>query len=388
MKSRGCSGELMEKVIRKGDEILKVFSSFLVDLSSPSIISYLWNFGSLLGIYLAVQIFTGLFLSIHFSGDTDISFYSVIHIIRDVERGWFIRVLHSNGARMFFIFMYFHIGRGLYYGSYRLGKTWVRGVTILLLSIATAFLGYVLPWGQMSFWAATVITNLLSAIPYIGVILVEWVWGGFAVGNPTLTRFFAFHFILPFLILLVVIFHLVFLHEIGSGNSLGLNRNLDKIPFHESFSVKDILGVIWAFFLLVIISLLAPYIFMDRENFIISNPLVTPTHIQPEWYFLFAYTILRSISRKIGGVMALVFSVMILYFFPFLYKGKFRSSGQYILGRFIFWVIVSNWVLLTWIGAREVESPFREYGGIFSFIYFTNFFILWVLFKVQDFLLE
>lgn len=301
--------------------------------------------------------------------------------------GWLLRVSHANGARFFFLFMFIHIGRGLYYGSFRFKKTWLRGVTILLLSIATAFLGYVLPWGQMSFWAATVITNLLSAIPYFGLFLVEWVWGGFSVGNPTLTRFFSFHFILPFIILFMVILHLVFLHETGSGNPLGLNRDVDKVVFHPYFSLKDIYGFIIIFLLYLLICFLSPYIFMDTENFINSNPIVTPVHIQPEWYFLFAYTILRSISRKIGGVIALFISVLVLYFLPFVLKFRFRRIQFYIIIQFLYWFFLANWLLLTWIGACEVDYPFIELGMVFRFLYFFIIFILGLIRILEDFMI-
>nr|YP_010352469.1 cytochrome b [Brachypelma albiceps]UIO59253.1 cytochrome b [Brachypelma albiceps] len=378
----------MKMVIRKKDSMLVSLSGFLVDLPSPSSLSYLWNFGSLLGIYLFFQIFTGIFLAIHFVGDVSLSFSSVVHIMRDVNVGWMIRVFHSNGASVFFLFLYFHIGRGVYYGSYRFLKTWMTGVTIFLLSMATAFLGYVLPWGQMSFWAATVITNLLSAVPYIGVTMVEWVWGGFAVGNPTLTRFFSFHFILPFVILFVVIIHLVYLHETGSGNPLGLLSDVDSVMFHPYFVVSDVVGVILSVIVLVIIGFLYPYMFMDSENFIPSNPLVTPTHIQPEWYFLFAYTILRSIPSKIGGVIGLVMSVMVLYFIPFIMTQKFSVVKFYVFGRFAFWVLVVSWLVLTWIGAREVESPYVEVGEIASLMYFFAFVVIMGVYSVQDSMME
>lgn len=374
----------MEKNIRKNDIVFRSIRDILVDLPSPRRISYIWNFGSLLGLFLLFQVVTGLFLSIHFSGDVELSFFSVVHIIRDVNSGWFVRVLHSNGARIFFILLYLHIGRGLYYGSYRFKKTWIRGVTIFLLSIATAFLGYVLPWGQMSFWAATVITNLLSAVPYVGKVMVEWLWGGFAVGNPTLTRFFAFHFILPFIIIVVVGLHLVFLHERGSNNPLGVWRDSDKISFHPLFRIKDTVGLGLIVFFLIYISLVYPFVFIDSENFIPSNPLVTPVHIQPEWYFLFAYTILRSIPRKLGGVVALVASVVILYLIPFILNQRGGRLRFYVGGRVIFWIVVGNWFLLTWIGAREVEEPFRELGGGFSLIYFLLYFFLWINVEVQD----
>lgn len=304
--------------------------------------------------------------------------------MRDVNYGWFLRVIHANGARIFFLLMYIHIGRGLYYGSYRFYKTWLRGVTILLLSMATAFLGYVLPWGQMSFWAATVITNLLSAIPYVGVMLVEWIWGGFAVGNPTLIRFFAFHFILPFIILFIVILHLLFLHETGSRNPLGVSREGDKISFHPYYRVKDVYGFIIFFVFFIFICLSYPYVFMDVENFIPSNPLVTPTHIQPEWYFLFAYTILRSVPRKIGGVIALVISVVVLYFLPFFLGHRFRRTFFYYFLKIVFWFHIINWLLLTWIGACEVEAPFSIIGVHFSILYFLMYIMIWFFYEFQD----
>nr|YP_009305892.1 cytochrome b [Dolomedes angustivirgatus]ANW36390.1 cytochrome b [Dolomedes angustivirgatus] len=370
--------------LRKSNKLIGIVNGSLVDLPSPSSLSYFWNFGSLLGVFLMVQIISGLFLSFHFSGDVNLSFNSIIHTMRDVNYGWLLRVIHANGASMFFLLMYIHIGRGLYYGSYRFEKVWLSGVTILLLSMATAFLGYVLPWGQMSFWAATVITNLLSAVPYIGVMLVEWVWGGFAVGNPTLTRFFAFRFILPFIILFFVILHLFFLHEKGSNNPLGLSSMYDKISFHPYYSMKDVYGFSLFFVFFVGICLLFPYIFMDVENFISSNPLVTPIHIQPEWYFLFAYTILRSVPSKIGGVIALVMSVLVLYFLPFFLKHRFRSTFFYYLMKFMFWFFVVNWMLLTWIGACVVELPYMLLGMYFSVIYYLMYVMFWAVYEVQD----
>nr|YP_010318772.1 cytochrome b [Asemonea sichuanensis]ULX45821.1 cytochrome b [Asemonea sichuanensis] len=371
--------------MRIKDKLLKIVSGSLVDLPSPSSLSYFWNFGSLLGLFLMVQILSGLFLSFHFSGDVNLSFDSVIHMMRDVNYGWFLRVIHANGASMFFLLMYIHMGRGLYYGSYKYKKTWLSGVTILLLSMAAAFLGYVLPWGQMSFWAATVITNLLSAIPYMGVMLVEWVWGGFAVSNPTLTRFFAFHFVIPFVIMFMVIFHLFFLHETGSGNPMGLSSSCDSILFHPYYSIKDLFGFVMFLLFYMMICMLSPYIFMDVENFLSSDPLVTPIHIQPEWYFLFAYTILRSIPSKIGGVIALMMSVVVMYFVPFFMSHKFRNTYFYIFVKYLFWVFVTNWLLLTWIGACVVEYPFMEMGMIFSFLYFFMYMIFWLIYKVQDF---
>nr|YP_009744386.1 cytochrome b [Oxyopes hupingensis]QIE13339.1 cytochrome b [Oxyopes hupingensis] len=371
--------------LRKDNKLILIGNNSLVDLPSPSSLSYFWNLGSLLGLFLMVQILSGLFLSFHFSGDVSLSFFSIIHMMRDVNYGWLLRAIHANGASMFFLLMYIHIGRGLYYGSYRFEKVWLSGVSIFLLSMATAFLGYVLPWGQMSFWAATVITNLLSAVPYIGVLLVEWIWGGFSVGNPTLTRFFAFHFILPFIILFFVILHLFFLHEKGSSNPLGLMNSGDKIMFYPYYVFKDIFGFSFFFMFFMMICFLYPYIFMDVENFMSSNPLVTPIHIQPEWYFLFAYTILRSVPSKIGGVIALVMSVLILYTLPFFLKHRFRSTFFYFFMKFFFWMFFINWVLLTWIGACIVESPYMELGMIFSIVYYLLYIMFWMIYEIQDF---
>lgn len=366
---------------------MNVFNMSLVDLPSPSRLRYYWNYGSLLGIFLIAQIITGLFLSFHFTGDINLSFFRIIHIMRDVNYGWLLRVIHANGARIFFLLIYIHIGRGIYYGLYKYEKVWLRGVTIFLLSIATAFLGYVLPWGQISFWAATVITNLLSAIPYVGVVLVEWVWGGFAVGNFTLIRFFSFHFILPFIILFFVILHLFYLHENGSRNPLGLFRSRDKIIFHFYYSVKDIYGFIVVLVCFILICLICPYIFMDVENFIQSNPLITPIHIQPEWYFLFAYAILRSVPRKIGGVIALLISVLVLYVLPFFLKHRFRRTLFYFIIKIIFWFYVVIWLLLTWIGACVVEIPYVILGIYFSVLYFIMYFVFWLIHEIQDFIL-
>lgn len=358
----------------------------LIDLPSPSRLSYFWNYGSLLGVFLVVQIISGLFLSFHFRSEVNLSFFRVLHVMRDVNYGWLVRTVHANGARVFFLLIYIHIGRGMYYGSYCHDKVWFRGVSIFLISIATAFLGYVLPWGQMSFWAATVITNLLSAIPYVGVILVEWIWGGFAVGNPTLIRFFSFHFILPFVILFFVILHLFFLHEKGSRNPLGLFGNCDKIVFHPYYRIKDIYGIFLFFIFFLFICLLFPYIFIDVENFIFFNPLITPVHIQPEWYFLFAYAILRSVSSKIGGVIALIMSVFVFYLFPFFLKYRFQRMFSYLFVKMIFWYFVVNWILLTWIGACVIEAPYIILRIHFRVFYYSLFVIFWLFYEIQDYI--
>ena len=360
----------------KSHRLLKIVNNSLIDLPSPSRISYIWNFGSLLGLCLGAQIVRGLFLAIHYSCDVSIAFERVNHICRDVNFGWALRIIHANGARFFFICLYLHIGRGLYYGSYNYELVWIVGVTILLIVIATAFLGYVLPWGQMAFWGAPVITNLFSAIPYLGSDIVFWLWGGFAVDNATLTRFFALHFLLPFVISGLSIVHLLFLHTTGSRNPLGLNRNIDKIPFHPYFSNKDLIGIGIIMFLYMYICLQAPWLLGDPENFIPANPLVTPVHIQPEWYFLFAYAILRSIPNKLGGVVALALAVIILYIMPFYGNRKFKGIFFYPLGKNFFWGLSVIVILLTWIGARPVEEPYIITGQLLTILYFCYYLVV------------
>nr|AIG53246.1 cytochrome b [Ctenotus sp. DLR-2014a] len=362
--------------LRKTHPILKIVNNSFIDLPSPSNISAWWNFGSLLGLCLIIQVLTGLFLAMHYTADISSAFSSVAHICRDVQYGWLIRNLHANGASMFFICLYLHIGRGLYYGSYMFKETWNIGVVLLLLVMATAFVGYVLPWGQMSFWGATVITNLLSAIPYIGTSLVEWIWGGFSVDNATLTRFFTFHFLLPFAIMGASILHLLFLHETGSNNPTGLPSNTDKIPFHPYFSYKDMLGATLLLVVLLLLALFSPNLLGDPENFTPANPLVTPPHIKPEWYFLFAYAILRSIPNKLGGVLALLFSILILMLVPALHTSKQRGNAFRPFSQALFWTLVSNIIILTWIGGQPVEDPFIIIGQIASTTYFIIFLIL------------
>nr|YP_010598393.1 cytochrome b [Cilnia humeralis]UIX55337.1 cytochrome b [Cilnia humeralis] len=373
----------MNKPLRKIHPLIKISNNALVDLPTPSNISSWWNFGSLLGLCLGIQILTGLFLAMHYSAHIDLAFSSIAHICRNVNYGWLLRTLHANGASMFFICIYLHIGRGLYYGSYKFYYTWMTGVIILFLVMATAFMGYVLPWGQMSFWGATVITNLLSAVPYLGIDLVQWIWGGFAVDNATLNRFFTFHFVLPFIIAAMVMIHLLFLHQTGSNNPLGVNSNIDKIPFHPYFTFKDTLGFIILFTLLVILSLKEPYILGDPDNFIPANPLVTPIHIQPEWYFLFAYAILRSIPNKLGGVIALVMSIAILFFMP-LTITNFRGLQYYPINQFMFWSMISIVILLTWIGARPVEDPYILTGQILTILYFFYYIMNPLIIKMWD----
>nr|YP_009775111.1 cytochrome b [Blaps rhynchoptera]QJA14897.1 cytochrome b [Blaps rhynchoptera]QJA15167.1 cytochrome b [Blaps rhynchoptera] len=374
----------MKMPMRKKSPLIKIINGSLIDLPSPSNISLMWNFGSLLGICLGIQMITGVFLAMHYCPNIEMAFNSVAHICRDVNQGWLMRTLHANGASFFFICIYMHVGRGMYYSSYNLILTWMVGVTILFMVMATAFLGYVLPWGQMSFWGATVITNLLSAIPYLGSTIVQWLWGGFAVDNATLTRFFSFHFLLPFIIAAMVMIHLLFLHQTGSNNPLGLNSNIDKIPFHPYFSFKDIMGMIIMLMTMVILSIMGPYLLSDPDNFTPANPLVTPVHIQPEWYFLFAYAILRSIPNKLGGVIALAMSIAILYILPFSNYKKFASNSFYPMNKILFWSMVTMIILLTWIGARPVEDPFILTGQLLTVLYFSYYLINPLSYKMWD----
>nr|WNH18044.1 cytochrome b [Chaetodon reticulatus] len=361
--------------LRKTHPLLKIANNALVDLPAPSNISVWWNFGSLLGLCLIAQILTGLFLAMHYTADVATAFSSVAHICRDVNYGWLIRNLHANGASMFFICIYLHIGRGLYYGSYLYKETWNIGVVLLLLVMMTAFVGYVLPWGQMSFWGATVITNLLSAVPYIGNTLVQWIWGGFSVDNATLTRFFAFHFLLPFIIAAVTMIHLMFLHQTGSNNPLGLNSDMDKISFHPYFSYKDLLGFAAALILLTSLALFSPNLLGDPDNFTPANPLVTPPHIKPEWYFLFAYAILRSIPNKLGGVLALLASILVLLVVPMLHTSKQRGLTFRPFTQLLFWLLIANVIILTWIGGMPVEEPYIIIGQVASLFYFCLFLV-------------
>nr|YP_004717923.1 cytochrome b [Micralestes sp. NM-2010]BAK42198.1 cytochrome b [Micralestes sp. NM-2010] len=362
--------------LRKTHSLLKIANNALVDLPAPSNISAWWNFGSLLLLCLMTQILTGLFLAMHYTSDISTAFSSVVHICRDVNYGWAIRNIHANGASFFFICIYFHIGRGLYYGSYLYKETWNIGVVLLLLVMMTAFVGYVLPWGQMSFWGATVITNLLSAVPYVGDALVQWIWGGFSVDNATLTRFFAFHFLLPFAIVAATALHALFLHETGSNNPIGLNSDADKIPFHPYFSYKDILGFLILLTGLTSLALFSPNLLGDPENFTPANPLVTPPHIKPEWYFLFAYAILRSIPNKLGGVLALLFSILVLMLVPLLHTSKQRGLTFRPLSQLLFWTLIADVAILTWIGGMPVEHPFIIIGQVASVLYFALFLLL------------
>ena len=374
----------MFKPLRTTHPLIKVVNGALIDLPAPINISIWWNYGSLLGLCLVIQTATGLFLAIHYTSRVDTAFASVVHIIREVNYGWLIRTAHANGASIFFLFIYLHIGRGVYYGSYSITETWNIGVIIFLVTIATAFIGYVLPWGQIRFWGATVITNLFSAIPYVGTILVEWIWGGFAVDNPTLNRFFALHFLLPFVLIALVVVHILFLHQTGSNNPLGINCDSDRIPFHKYYSIKDLLGYLIVVPLFLSLLIFSPNLFTDPENFLIANPLTTPVHIQPEWYFLWVYAVLRSIPNKLGGVVALALALLVLFTLPFtITRNKLRLSF-YPIRQLLFWGLVRSWLVLTWIGGRPVEAPYITIGQWATVLYFSYFILNPIAIKTWD----
>nr|YP_010735831.1 cytochrome b [Myrmeleomastax wideis]WEL32794.1 cytochrome b [Myrmeleomastax wideis] len=365
----------MNKPMRSKHPMIKIMNNSLIDLPAPSNISFWWNIGSMLGLCLMIQTITGLFLTMHYTANIDMAFNSVIHICRDVNNGWILRTMHANGASLFFVCIYLHVGRGIYYGSYMYKETWMVGTIILFLMMATAFMGYVLPWGQMSFWGATVITNLLSAVPYLGKELVQWIWGGFAVDNATLNRFFTFHFIMPFIIMMMSMIHLMFLHQNGSNNPMGLNSNVDKIPFHPYFTFKDTITFLLIIVNLMLLSMTEPYMLGDPDNFMPANPMVTPIHIQPEWYFLFAYAILRSIPNKLGGVIALIMSISILMIMPLYNNSNFKGIEFYPINQIMFWMLLVLMMLLTWIGKRPVEEPYITVGQLLTIMYFSYFII-------------
>nr|YP_010879036.1 cytochrome b [Batracomorphus notatus]WHE42688.1 cytochrome b [Batracomorphus notatus] len=373
----------MNKPMRKIN-MIKMINNSIIDLPTPINLFSWWNFGSMLGICLLIQLISGILLSMHYNQNIDLAFNSVDHIMRNVNGGWMIKYIHANGASMFFMCVYMHIWRGLYYGSYKLVTTWNMGVLILFALMGTAFLGYVLPWGQMSFWGATVITNLMSAIPYIGDMMVKWIWGGFSVNNATINRFFSLHFTLPFIVSMMVLIHLMLLHKTGSNNPLGVNSNLDKIPFHPYYSIKDIMGFSMMMTMFMLLILTEPLILSDPDNFTPANPMITPIHIQPEWYFLFAYAILRSIPNKLGGVMALLASLLVLFSMPISHKSKFKSMSFYPLNQFMFWMLIVVSMLLTWIGMKPVEEPFIITGEILTKMYFMFFIVNPILMKTWD----
>nr|DBA43908.1 TPA_asm: CYTB [Bombus perplexus] len=359
-----------------------------INLPTPININYLWNFGSMLGMFLMIQIISGLFLSMHYCPNINIAFNSISNIMKDMNSGWLIRLIHMNGASFYFLIMYLHIARNLFYYSFKLYQVWSIGVSILFLSMATAFLGYVLPWGQMSFWGAMVITNLISAIPYIGQFTVEWIWGGFSINNDTLNRFYSFHFILPFIILMMVFMHLIILHITGSSNPIHSKINIYKINFHPYFSIKDLITIILTFILFMLINLQLPYILGDPDNFKMANPMITPIHIKPEWYFLFAYSILRTIPNKLGGVLMLFMSIFILYLIPLLNLNNLKNNKFYFINKIFYWWFINIFIMLTWLGGQMIEYPYTNLNLLFTSLYFLYLIFSFMLNNIYDILLK
>jgi len=361
------------------NDFLSFIDSHIIDYPTPVNLNYMWSFGSTAGICLVIQIITGIFLAMHYTPHIVYAFSSVEHIMRDVNNGWLIRYLHANGASMFFIVVYCHIFRGLYFGSYMYprGRLWASGVAIFFIMMATGFMGYVLPWGQMSFWGATVITNLFSAIPFVGSSIVEWLWGGFSVDNATLNRFFSLHYLMPFIIAGLVIIHLSLLHSDGSNNPLGLNKNVDTVPFYPYFYVKDLLAFLVLILFFSFFLFFAPNVLGHSDNYIPANPLVTPPHIVPEWYFLPFYAILRSIPDKLGGVAAMIGAILVLGLLPVFNFSEIRSSKFRPIFSSFFWLFTINFLILGWIGQKPVESPYIEIGMGATLFYFV--FLLFLL---------
>ena len=365
--------------IWKSHPLFSLVNGYLIDSPQPSNLSYLLNFGSLLGFCLVIQIVTGVTLAMHYNPSVSEAFNSVEHIMRDVNNGWLIRYLHSNTASAFFFLVYLHVGRGLYYGSYKAPRTltWTIGTIILVLMMATAFLGYVLPYGQMSLWGATVITNLLSAIPWVGQDIVEFVWGGFSVNNATLNRFFALHFVLPFVLAALVLMHLIALHDTaGSGNPLGVSGNYDRLPFAPYFIFKDLITIFLFIIVLSIFVFFMPNVLGDSENYVMANPMQTPPAIVPEWYLLPFYAILRSIPNKLLGVIAMFSAILIIMIMPITDLGRSRGLQFRPLSKITFYIFVANFLVLMQLGAKHVESPFIEFGQISTVLYFSHFLII------------
>ena len=365
--------------ILKSHPLLKMVNSYVIDSPQPSNISYLWNFGSLLAFCLIIQIITGVTLGMHYTPNISEAFDSVEHIMRDVNNGWLVRYLHSNTASAFFFLVYLHIGRGLYYGSYKAPRTlvWVLGTVLFICMMATAFLGYVLPYGQMSLWGATVITNLMSAIPWIGQDIVQFIWGGFSVNNATLNRFFALHFVLPFVLAALALMHLIALHDSsGSSNPLGVSGNYDRLPFHPYYIFKDLITIFLFIIVLSIFVFFMPNVLGDSENYVMANPMQTPPAIVPEWYLLPFYAILRSIPNKLLGVIAMFAAILALLIMPFTDLSKLRGNQFRPLSKIVFFVFVANFLILMQLGAKHVESPFIEFGQISTVLYFAHFLII------------
>ena len=377
--------------ILKSHPLLKLVNSYLIDASQPSNISYLWNFGSLLLVCLVIQIITGVTLAMHYSPNVLEAFNSIEHIMRDVNNGWLVRYLHSNTASAFFFLVYLHIGRGMYYGSYRAPRTlvWAIGTVILILMMATAFLGYVLPYGQMSLWGATVITNLISAIPWIGQDIVEFIWGGFSVNNATLNRFFALHFVLPFILVALVLMHLIALHDTaGSSNPLGISGNYDRITFAPYFLFKDLVTIFIFILGLSLFVFFSPNLLGDSENYIMANPMQTPAAIVPEWYLLPFYAILRSIPNKLLGVIAMFSALLIILVLPIVDLGKTKGLQFRPISKIAFYVFIVDFLMLGQLGAKHVESPYIELGQISTILYFSYFIIIYpVLSLIENILM-
>jgi ubiquinol-cytochrome c reductase cytochrome b subunit len=363
----------------KSYPFLKLGNSYVIDAPQPSNLNYAWNFGSLLAVCLIIQIVTGVTLAMHYNPSVLEAFNSVEHIMRDVNNGWFIRYLHANTASAFFFLVYLHIGRGIYYGSYRSPRilTWAIGTIMLILMMGIGFLGYVLPYGQMSLWGATVITNLMSAIPWLGQDIVEFIWGGFSVNNATLNRFFSLHFVLPFVLAALALMHLIALHDTaGSSNPLGLSSNYDRLPMAPYFLFKDLI-TIWLF--IIVLSMFVffmPNALGDSENYVVANPMQTPPAIVPEWYLLPFYAILRSIPNKLLGVIAMFSAILIILALPIVDLSKSRGIQFRPLSKIAFFVFVANFLILMQLGAKHVESPFIEFGQISTVLYFSHFLVI------------
>ena len=360
------------------NSLLSVVNNHLVDYPTPINQNYFFGFGSLAGLMLIIQILTGIFLAMHYTPHVDLAFSSVEHIMRDVNYGWLIRYMHANGASFFFIIVYIHIFRGLYYGSYIAPRQhlWCSGVVIFILMMATAFMGYVLPWGQMSFWGATVITNLFSAVPFVGKDIVDWLWGGFSVDNPTLNRFFSLHFFLPFIIAGMSLVHVILLHQYGSNNPLGFYIKTESVPFYPYFYVKDLFGFIVFLLCFSVFVYYYPNTLGHPDNYILADPMKTPLHIVPEWYFLPFYAILRAIPSKVGGVIAMFGAIVVLLLIPFINSSEIRSTTFRPIFKFFYWLLVVSFILLGWIGQKPVDYPFSEIGLIPLFYYFFFFLVL------------
>jgi ubiquinol-cytochrome c reductase cytochrome b subunit len=359
------------------NSLLSIANNHIIDYPTATNISYLYGFGSLAGLMLVVQILTGIFLAMHYTAHIDLAFSSVEHIMRDVNNGWLIRYAHANGASFFFLVVYIHIARGLYYGSYMTPREHIlaSGLVILILMMATDFIGYVLPWGQMSFWGATVITNLFSAIPLIGDSIVQWLWGGFSVDNATLNRFYSLHYLLPFLIAGLVIAHLVLLHTNGNTNPLGIESKTDTVPFYPYLYVKDLFGFIVLMTLFTFVVYFYPNSLGHPDNYIPANPMVTPPHIVPEWYFLPFYAVLRSIPDKLGGVLAMGGALVMLLLMPLLNTSEIRSTAFRPIFRKLYWFLILDFLILGWIGGNEVETPYIEIGQVATVLYFAFFLV-------------